>query len=61
MADIARYPLVRHLRGSSTSHVEQVRNGRTVRAGVGASVSLVHNDGAGAPGGDAPDQGGVQP
>lgn len=37
MADIARYPLVRHLRGSSTSHVEQVRNGRTVRAGVGAS------------------------
>jgi regulator of protease activity HflC (stomatin/prohibitin superfamily) len=37
MADIARYPLVRHLRGSSTAHVEQVRDGRTVRAGVGTS------------------------
>ncbi len=37
MADIARYPLVRHLRGSSTAHVEQIRNGRTIRAGVGAS------------------------
>lgn len=37
MADIARYPLVRHLRGSSTAHVEQIRNGKTIRAGVGAS------------------------
>lgn len=37
MADIARYPLFRHLRGSGTTHVEQVRNGRTIRAGVGAS------------------------
>ncbi len=37
MADIARYPLVRHLRGSSTTHVEQIRDGRTIRAGVGAS------------------------
>jgi len=37
MADIARYPLVRHLRGSGTTHVEQIRNGRTIRAGVGAS------------------------
>ena len=37
MADIARYPFVRHLRGSSTTHVEQIRNGTTVRAGVGAS------------------------
>lgn len=37
MADIARYPFVRHLRGSTTTHVEHVRNGRTVRAGVGAS------------------------
>lgn len=37
MADIARYPLVRHLRGSGTAHVEQIRNGQTVRAGVGAS------------------------
>jgi regulator of protease activity HflC (stomatin/prohibitin superfamily) len=37
MADIARYPLFHHLRGSGTAHVEQIRNGRTVRAGVGAS------------------------
>lgn len=37
MADIARYPLVRHLRGSGTTHVEQIRNGKTTRAGVGAS------------------------
>ncbi|GAB3990736.1 SPFH domain-containing protein [Nocardioides marmoraquaticus] len=37
MADIARYPLFRHLRGSGTTHVEQIRNGRSVRAGVGAS------------------------
>lgn len=37
MADIARYPLIRHLRGSSTTHVEQIRNGATLRAGVGAS------------------------
>ncbi|MFZ2502616.1 MAG: SPFH domain-containing protein [Nocardioides sp.] len=37
MADIARYPLVRHLRGTGTTHVEQIRNGKTVRAGVGAS------------------------
>jgi ribonuclease HII len=32
-----------------------------VRAAVGASAGLVHNDGAGAPGGDAPDPGGVLP
>ena len=37
MADIARYPLFRHLRGSGTTHVEQIRNGTTIRAGVGAS------------------------
>lgn len=37
MADIARYPLVRHLRGSGTTHVEQIRNGKTIRSGVGAS------------------------
>ncbi|MGJ6980488.1 SPFH domain-containing protein [Aestuariimicrobium soli] len=37
MADIARYPFVRHLRGSSTAHVEQIRDGRTVRSGVGRS------------------------
>lgn len=37
MADITRYPLVRHLRGSGTTHVEHIRNGATVHAGVGAS------------------------
>lgn len=37
MADIARYPLVRHLRGNVTTHVQHVRNGRVVHAGVGAS------------------------
>ncbi len=37
MADITRYPFMHHLRGSSTTHVEQIRNGRSVRAGVGAS------------------------
>lgn len=37
MADIARYPLVRHLRGSSTSHIEQIKDGAPVRAGVGMS------------------------
>lgn len=37
MADIARYPLFRHLRGSSTTHVEQIHDGKTIRAGVGAS------------------------
>lgn len=37
MADVARYPLVRHLRGSSTTHIEQIRNGKTIREGIGAS------------------------
>ncbi|WP_374454243.1 SPFH domain-containing protein [Nocardioides sp.] len=37
MAHISRYPLVRHLRGSGTSYVEQIRNGRTIRGGVGAA------------------------
>ncbi|MBO9521742.1 MAG: hypothetical protein J7518_09410 [Nocardioidaceae bacterium] len=37
MADITRYPFVRHLRGSTTMHVEHVRNGRAVHAGTGAS------------------------
>jgi SPFH domain / Band 7 family len=37
MADVARYPLVRHLRGSSTTHIEQMRNGKTIREGIGAS------------------------
>ncbi|RNI25127.1 SPFH domain-containing protein [Flexivirga caeni] len=37
MADIARYPFVRHLRGSGTTHVEHIRKGTTVHAGAGAS------------------------
>jgi regulator of protease activity HflC (stomatin/prohibitin superfamily) len=37
MADIARYPFVRHLRGTPTTHVQHVRNGRTVHSGVGAA------------------------
>jgi regulator of protease activity HflC (stomatin/prohibitin superfamily) len=37
MADIARYPFLRHLRGSTTSHIEHIKNGRTVRAGIGTS------------------------
>lgn len=37
MADIARYPLFRHLRGTATVHVQHVRNGKTVHAGTGSS------------------------
>jgi regulator of protease activity HflC (stomatin/prohibitin superfamily) len=37
MADIARYPLVRHLRGTATAHIQHVRNGKTVHAGTGSS------------------------
>jgi regulator of protease activity HflC (stomatin/prohibitin superfamily) len=37
VADIARYPLVRHLRGTATVHVQHVRNGKTVHAGTGSS------------------------
>ncbi|MGY2876105.1 regulator of protease activity HflC (stomatin/prohibitin superfamily) [Marmoricola sp. URHA0025 HA25] len=37
MADITRYPFTRHLRGTTTMHVEHVRNGRSVHAGTGAS------------------------
>lgn len=37
MADIARYPFVRHLRGSGTTHIQQIRDGKTVRSGAGAS------------------------
>ena len=35
MADIARYPLIRHLRGTTTAHVQHVRNGKTIHAGTG--------------------------
>ncbi len=37
MADIARYPFVRHLRGSVTAHVQHVTAGRVRHAGTGAS------------------------
>lgn len=37
MADITRYPFVRHVRGTETTHVQYVRNGTTVRQGTGAS------------------------
>jgi regulator of protease activity HflC (stomatin/prohibitin superfamily) len=37
MADIAGFPLLRHLRGTTTTHVQHVRNGKTIHAGVGAA------------------------
>lgn len=37
MADITRYPFVRHLRGTTTGHVRHLRNGRTLHAGIGRS------------------------
>jgi hypothetical protein len=37
MADIARYPFLRHLRGTNTTHVQQVRNGKTIHSGIGAA------------------------
>jgi hypothetical protein len=37
MADITRYPLVRHLRGTATVHIEHVRNGKIIHAGTGSS------------------------
>ena len=37
MADIARYPFVRHLRGTATTHIEHVKGGRTVHRGTGQS------------------------
>jgi hypothetical protein len=35
MADIQRYPLVRHLRGAPTAHIRHQRRGRVVREGSG--------------------------
>lgn len=35
MADITRYPFVRHLRGTPTAHVQHQRRGRVVHAGTG--------------------------
>lgn len=37
MADITRYPFVRHLRGTPTAHVQHQRRGRIVHAGTGLS------------------------
>ncbi|MER7557556.1 SPFH domain-containing protein [Nocardioides sp. NPDC126508] len=37
MADIARYPFLRHLRGSTTTHVQHLHNGTVRHSGVGAS------------------------
>jgi len=37
VADITRYPMVRHLRGTPTMHVRHVRRGRLVNAGTGQS------------------------
>jgi regulator of protease activity HflC (stomatin/prohibitin superfamily) len=37
MADIQRYPFVRHLRGAPTTYVRHSRNGRVRREGVGES------------------------
>ena len=37
MADIARYPLFRHLRGTATTHVQHVQNGKSRHTGSGQS------------------------
>ena len=37
MAVIVRYPFFRHLRGTETTHVRHVRNGRVVHEGTGGS------------------------
>ncbi len=37
MADITRYPLTRHLRGTATLHVRHVRRGKIAHAGTGQS------------------------
>lgn len=37
MADITRYPFLRHLRGTPTGHVIHVRNSRVIRSGTSAS------------------------
>src|SRR5215468_3454128 len=37
MADIRSYPLVRHLRGTPTTHVRHVRGGSVVHDGTGLS------------------------
>lgn len=37
MADISRYPFVRHLRGTPTTHVRHLRRGAVAHEGVGVS------------------------
>lgn len=37
MATITRFPFIRHLRGSATTHVERLVNGQPREAGVGAA------------------------
>ncbi len=37
MADIKRYPLVRHLRGNPTMHIRHLRRGKAVHEGTGLS------------------------
>lgn len=37
MADIARYPFLRHLRGTATTHIQHVRAGKTRHTGSGQS------------------------
>jgi regulator of protease activity HflC (stomatin/prohibitin superfamily) len=37
MADITRYPMTRHLRGTPTLHVRHVRRGKVAHAGTGQS------------------------
>jgi regulator of protease activity HflC (stomatin/prohibitin superfamily) len=37
MVDISRYPLIRHLRGTATTHVQHIRNGTLVHSGTGLS------------------------
>lgn len=37
MADITRHPFARHLRGTATTHIEHLRNGKVRHAGTGLS------------------------
>jgi len=39
MADIARYPLVRHLRGTATTHIQHVHAGKTRHASATVTPS----------------------
>ena len=35
MADITRYPMIRHLRATPTSHIRHLRSGKLVHDGTG--------------------------